>query len=558
MTGSATGGDLPGAVVTPPPTESERRRMVGWFDPGPLVTTGFNVIVSTLFGRHSDYRLIEALATADQQQFFDYTVDETGATRSDIWIDYVADTGDGWNSTYAIAYWITRPSLAGVDEAGRPVDTRPGRLLVFGGDQVYPSANRRDYRDRLVRPFETARNYSAPPEPDVFALPGNHDWYDSLVSFTRLFCSQRWFQGWRTRQERSYFALRLPGRWWLIATDCQLGSDIDALQVAYFKRVAAAMHEGDRIILCSAEPHWVYSETYQELDPEINEHNLRYLERVFARSGAVTRVHLAGDLHHYRRHAHADGTQKITAGGGGAFLHPTHGADVSQLAGGFTLRRAFPTEAVSRRLAWRNVLFPIINPRFGWVTGSVYALIGWWWQLGGLGRILGPLLIISGFILFTDTHSPWYRRVAGSLHGVAHLMAAYALGVLGLSLAALLPGQLPASYAPMLQTAIVGGVLLGGGWVVGSFLMGLYLLISLNGFGRHSNEAFSALRIEDFKHFVRLRITAEGDLRIFPFGIERVPRHWKPVPDARPDEAQLESDDPRATPPVAIEPAILV
>ena len=77
---------------------------------------------------------------------------------------------------------------------------------------------------------ETARNFSRAPEPEVFALPGNHDWYDSLVSFTRLFCSQRWFQGWRTRQRRSYFALKLPGRWWLVATDFQLGSDIDALQ----------------------------------------------------------------------------------------------------------------------------------------------------------------------------------------------------------------------------------------------------------------------------------------------------------------------------------------
>ena len=36
--------------------------MVGWFDPGPLFATGFNVLVSTLFGRHSDYRLLEALA----------------------------------------------------------------------------------------------------------------------------------------------------------------------------------------------------------------------------------------------------------------------------------------------------------------------------------------------------------------------------------------------------------------------------------------------------------------------------------------------------------------
>lgn len=546
-------------VAVPPPRPEQRRPMVGWFDPGPLISTGFDVLVSTMFGRHSDYRLLEALATSEAEDVFDYTSDETGATRNEIWIDYVADTGDGWNSTYAVAYWITRALLSARDERGVQVTTRSGRLLVFGGDQVYPSANRRDYQDRLVRPFETARNYSHPPEPDAFAVPGNHDWYDSLVSFTRLFCSQRWFQGWRTRQHRSYFALKLPGHWWLIGTDFQLGSDIDALQVAYFKRVAASMSRGDRIILCCAEPHWVFFEAYHEMDPEVNENNLRYLERVFERAGARVWVHLAGDLHHYRRHAHDDGTQKITAGGGGAFLHPTHGTRVATLPGDFTLRSAFPAESVSRRLAWRNLAFPFINPKFGWVTASVYAIAGWWWQIGGLGRVFGPLLILLGFVLFTDTHSRWYRRLGGTAHGLAHLFAAYALADAGSAVATRLARVWPVlADTPLLQTAINGLALFAGGWIIGSFIMGLYLLVSLNVFGRHSNETFSALRIEDFKHFIRMQITSDGQLRIFPIGIERVPRRWRPVPGAPPDAAQLEPDDPRATPPSSIEPAIVV
>ena len=190
--------------------------MVGWFNPGPLISTAVDVVVSTTFGRHSDYRIIEALATAESGGLLQLRAASRRRRAQQNLVDYVADTGDGWNSTYAIAYWITRPTLTADDESGRPVATQPGNLLILGGDQVYPSANRRDYQDRLVRPFETARNYSNPPEPLVFALPGNHDWYDSLVSFTRLFCSQRWFQGWRTHQHRSYFALRLPRRWWLI------------------------------------------------------------------------------------------------------------------------------------------------------------------------------------------------------------------------------------------------------------------------------------------------------------------------------------------------------
>ena len=56
--------------------------------------------------------------------------------------------------------------------------------------------------------------------------------------------------------------------------------------------------------------------------------------------------------------------------------------------------------------------------------------------------------------------------------------------------------------------------------------MGLYLLVSLNLFKRHSNEAFSSLRIEDWKHFLRLRIDAEGHLTIIPIGLRSVPRQW--------------------------------
>ena len=54
--------------------------------------------------------------------------------------------------------------------------------------------------------------------------------------------------------------------------------------------------------------------------------------------------------------------------------------------------------------------------------------------------------------------------------------------------------------------------------------MGLYLFISLHFFGRHDNEAFSALKIEDYKSFLRLHIDKNGELTIYPIKIEKVPR----------------------------------
>lgn len=66
--------------------------------------------------------------------------------------------------------------------------------------------------------------------------------------------------------------------------------------------------------------------------------------------------------------------------------------------------------------------------------------------------------------------------------------------------------------------------------------MGLYLLISLNVFRRHSNEAFSALRIQDYKNFLRLRLDIDGTLTVFPIKIEKVPRDWVPNENAGPGD----------------------
>ena len=128
--------------------------------------------------------------------------------------DYVADLGDGWDSTYAVASLLASPSLTLSlrDGSTGPVKTERGRLLVMGGDEVYPTASREGYQERTVGPYECALRETDPPHPNLFAIPGNHDWYDGLVSFSRLFCQERWFGGWKTRQRRTYFAIQLPHR----------------------------------------------------------------------------------------------------------------------------------------------------------------------------------------------------------------------------------------------------------------------------------------------------------------------------------------------------------
>jgi hypothetical protein len=111
-------------------------------------------------------------------------------------------------------------------------------------------------------------------------------------------------------------------------------------------------------------------------------------------------------------------------------------------------------------------------------------------------------------------------------------------------------------FASTAQLVTGGALIFVGGWIVGSVILGLYLLVSLNGFGRHHNEAFSSLKIEDWKHFLRLRIDAAGDLTIFPIGIERVPRTWRAAGAGT--RSRYVPDDPRATPPKLVEPPIAI
>lgn len=620
-----------------------QKKMVGWYAPAQLAKTGVEVAVSTIFGRHSDHRLVEAMASGDDvpgdngpetssgeaKPFYDYTHyhldDGTKLTRDlsrkrdSIWIDYVGDVGDGWNSTYAVAYYLAEPGgrkFTYTDretKQKREAETKRGDVLVFGGDEVYPTASRQEYKDRLLAPYQTAlRNTPTGASPHVFALPGNHDWYDSLVAFTRLFTARPWFAGWRTRQSRSYFALKLPHNWWLIGTDLQLGSDIDKPQMEYFKNLAAEMdaetaktQEPARVIVCHAEPHWIRTAQYGGEDPNYSESNLKLLEK---RLGTNVAVFIAGDLHHYRRHESEDhSTQKITAGGGGAFLHPTHvgklGTSLDKLVEvglnenekrTFTLEGSFPSPKESSRLCWRNLIFPYLKGNdsrsFGLATAVLYLLltlpvvfsVDELIRVNSFGAItytltqslihsqLSVTLILAtiiGFVFFTDTHSTRYRVIMGGLHGVAHVLAACAIALLTVSeiarstnarawtLTLNWPGT-TSTIAFDMRQLLAAAIIFVLGFIVGSFIMGVYLLLSLNFFGRHGNEAFSSLGIEDFKNFIRLNINANGDLTIYPIGIRRVPRKWKQRTNG--DGPELEPADDKATDPELIEAPIVM
>ncbi|MGN7760288.1 metallophosphoesterase [Paenibacillus sp. 22594] len=482
----------------------------------------------------------------------------------------MSDLGDGFNSTYTIAYYLSRPRLHIEDfESNTSYSTLRGDILIFGGDQVYPTANRKEYNHRLITPYHLAMGCSMDPHPQLFAIPGNHDWYDGLVSFTRLFCSRKWFNGWQSPQQKSYFGIKLPHNWWLLGTDVQLNSDIDGPQVQYFERLAEHMREGDRVILCNAEPYWVSSNKYGAYDSTYNENNLCFLDKLLKKR---IQIYIAGDQHHYRRFEfipndldgqpdHSRKVEKITAGGGGAFLHPTH--DLSErlleervtedIYGKeerlFERKKDFPDEKTSRQLCRGNLRFLQKNKTFGIVTAILYlfmtlfvmgnpvptAIKGTFSEmlvslLSGIVHssrsMFWILIVVGGFWLFTDTHSRRYKWIAGSLHGLCHVAAAFLIRC-GVMFTIGVGPDADWGFGDHMLAVLLIGI---GGWVVGSCLMGFYLYLSLNVFGRHSNEAFSALKIEDWKNFMRIHIDKEGGLTIYPIGVEKIVRRWKAVP----------------------------
>ncbi|XXF77747.1 metallophosphoesterase [Myxococcaceae bacterium GXIMD 01537] len=558
--------------------------MVRWLHPAQVIRTGIDAIISAVVGARADPRLVEAIVRP-QEPFFDYSKDTDA--EGGLWLDYVADTGDGWDSTYAVARLLALPELAADTPGNARYVTERGRILVLGGDAVYPSASRDNYEERLLGPYESAMQRSPEPSPDFFVIPGNHDWYDGLVAFMRLFCANRWIAGRRTRQSRSYFALKLPHGWWMLGTDVQLNSDIDVPQVDYFRKVAEQMGPEDRVILCNAEPAWIMATTSKRRRGYV-ENNLEYLEEQVL--GKRISVFLAGDLHHYRRHEDAEGRHKITAGGGGAFLHPTHAPAAPELRDGYRLKTCFPTEDESRRLARKNLLLPLHSPSYGLVTGTLYLVLALaaYAEVGKLGlsqwrevltvvanamvnrpwtMVLG-LGTIGGMVAVADVAFGRWRTLAGALHGLGHLLAsfflAWGVSYLTVSVMGLCPeldpenmrctGGLPHLVGRFFSAATL---LFAGGFAVGPLVTGLYLWLSVNRFGAHSNEAFGSLALPDWKNFLRLRIGADGVLTLYPVGLERVPRHWKES-HVGPHAPRYEPDDPEATEPVYIEEPIRV
>ena len=75
--------------------------------------------------------------TPDEANSHDLLYDHLDG-KDELWFDFIADTGDGGNSTYAVARLLAQPSLVIKSDDSRLTFPR-GQLLLIGGDLAYVS-----------------------------------------------------------------------------------------------------------------------------------------------------------------------------------------------------------------------------------------------------------------------------------------------------------------------------------------------------------------------------------------------------------------------------------
>lgn len=534
--------------------------MTNWFSPKVLIKTGIRSVLSAVFATYADKRAIIA-ALKPAESVADWKNDK------DIWVDYVADIGDGWNSTYSIA-WCLAQLKQTVKIKGKNTDLHRGKILIMGGDQVYPYASAEEYKTKLVRPYQAALPCTPKKKhPTVFAIPGNHDWYDGLRGFMRRFCQGAWLGGWQTKQTRPYWSIQLPHGWWIWGVDVQLDAYIDLSQREFFKEAANKLKAGHRVILCVAEPSWIFAST----GDNTLHRNIAFIENeIIAEKKAHLVATLSGDLHHFVQYKAKDKSgmdrHKITCGGGGAFTHGTHNLpeEINLVERGEVLtyergNTTLPTKSDSKNLLWWNLLFPFRHPGFAAVLGGFYlafglalAYIGLLCELtdipcdpNKLTQVFGiyfketfshlwALVFLVLLLLFTYLFArpDWSsnpsvkksRKLWGGLaHTAMHLLFLVPLMWVLSHWDAISLWPFPPDWVSAFKFSLA---VFFGGAVGGGTVFGIYLSLSNLFFGFHRTEALSAVRSPHNKSFLRMFISKTG-LTIYPLGLKESEQNWK-------------------------------
>ena len=478
-----------------------------------------------------------------------------------VWVDFVADTGDDHDVSQAVARMLFREYA--VEEGGSVRALPRGDVLLFGGDTAYPVATGEEIARRVVAPWnEVLRERIEPGEKRraLIGIAGNHDWYDGLDGFGRLF--RRNPQGVPPGEEipKSVRRGRVRRKTGIMARQLHLdevGGFLKLLAAGW--RAVSALWSGSKIVrprrlaLIGYEPvqdasYWVLPlapglEVWG-VDRQLG--RLDYRQRLFfaerRRAAPASRLlfvapdpaiafgekhapgarmlsscrlslerdavfYLTGDMHHYERRPQPSGSLHVIAGGGGAFLHGTR---ISPSPTG-PAAVAWPSSATSRRLV-AHVPFKLMVGSAGFMLHIGFALLASL-ELGAAARGTGTLVVAA--CLFTVALAALLYTNVG--HNRAHPFAVAAvaipfgaaIGLLPMSLRLALPRLVPAidwDIGVLIVYAFLGPL------GIGLFLATIAVL------GLENQQAFSVLSHPGFKHFVRLCIHPDGRIEAWTIG----------------------------------------
>jgi hypothetical protein len=126
--------------------------------------------------RWASHQRASAVEGSGQRRFKpDFIVDRTGTPNRAFFL--IGDTGEQDASQYAVAPYLTGPANSELT----PGTGDETQFAVIISDVIYPAGDINEYINGFYIPYERYR-------PPIYALPGNHDWYDGLNGFMFNFC----------------------------------------------------------------------------------------------------------------------------------------------------------------------------------------------------------------------------------------------------------------------------------------------------------------------------------------------------------------------------------
>ncbi len=480
------------------------------------------------------------------------------ALGGEVWVDFVADTGDDATVSEAVARLVAADYAApDPDDPTRTLTLPRGHLLFHGGDLAYPVATALEMTRRLVDPWNRVLEACAAEDPRprvLVAVPGNHDWYDGLDGFARLcqapcgfeeapppadalhpsphtFPVLAWaeafargeavrkpgamaFAGYVPVQRASYFRLPLTKELELYSVDRQL-RQVDPRQRAYFgvPPSSGVTRRGRLIVLPDPVRAW------GELRPD----GVASMAALAIDASREPCFVLTGDVHHYERSAEGPSVH-VVSGGGGAFLH---GARVARSGARYPREVEFPGPKASRALLAR-LPWVVARGGAGWVVTALFGLadavallpagLGARPMSLGLAAAMGVTVALSAALLVG-----WRRhrlaRVAVFSTLLGLLVGALPI-LLGLGLDAAEVRELGHGNVRDTVTWVAAWML--ATWTSGFAFGGL--LAAIAALGLNHAQPYAALGEPGYKNFVRLRVREgkEGRTTVDAFAIGQV------------------------------------